>query len=121
MFSDERFKANGFKYDASSLETENMSLEATLESVELDTVVPMQFKKAGRYVAELEFTTPQSELAQIKIPLKINKMEACTFVAKGTNGGVGTVKASVSIMQWEQNLVFSSENEVEIKKVRFYI
>ena len=117
----ERFKANGFKYDASSLETENMSLEATLENVELDTVVPMQFKKAGRYVAELEFTTPQSELAQIKIPLKINKMEACTFVAKGTNGGVGTVKASVSIMQWEQNLVFSSENEVKIKKVRFYI
>ena len=117
----ERFKANGFKYDASSLETENMSLEATIENIDLDTVIPMQFKKAGRYVAELEFTTPQSELAQIKIPLKINKMEACTFVAKGTNGAVGTVKASVSIMQWEQNLVFSSENEVKISKVRFYI
>lgn len=117
----ERFRANGFKYDASSLDTEKMSLEATIENVELDTPIPMQFKKAGRYVAELEFTTSQSELAQIKIPLKINKMEACTFVAKGTNGALGTVKANVSIMQWEQNLVFSSENEVKINKVKFYI
>ena len=117
----ERFKANGFKYDASSLETENMSLEVTLENVELNAVLPMKFAKPGRYVIELEFTTPQSELAQIKIPMKINKMEACTFVAKGTNGGIGKVKASVSIMQWEQNLVFSSDNEVKITKVRFYI
>lgn len=117
----ERFKANGFKYDASSLETEKMSLEVTLENVELNTVLPMKFAKPGRYVIELEFTTPQSELAQIKIPMKINKMEACTFVAKGTNGGIGKVKASVSIMQWEQNLVFSSDNEVKITKVRFYI
>ena len=117
----ERFRANGFKYDASSLDTDGMSLEATIENVELDTPIPMQFKKAGRYVAELEFTTSQSELAQIKIPLKINKMEACTFVAKGTNGALGTVKANVSIMQWEQNLVFSSENEVKINKVKFYI
>ncbi|MBO5338670.1 MAG: glycoside hydrolase family 3 protein [Clostridia bacterium] len=117
----ERFKANGFKYDASSLDTANMSLEATLENVELDTVIPMHFKKAGRYVVELEFTTPQSELAQIKIPLKINKMDACTFVAKGTNGAQGVVKANTSIMQWEQKLVFSSENEVKINKVKFYI
>jgi beta-glucosidase len=117
----ERFRANGFKYDASSLDTDGMSLEATIENVELDTPISMQFKKAGRYVAELEFTTSQSELAQIKIPLKINKMEACTFVAKGTNGALGTVKANVSIMQWEQNLVFSSENEVKINKVKFYI
>ena len=117
----ERFKANGFKYDVTSLETDDMSLEITLENVELDTVLPMQFKKPGRYVIELEFTTPQSELAQIKIPMKINKMEACTFVAKGTNGGIGRVKARASIMQWEQNLVFTSNNEVEIKKVKFYI
>ena len=86
-----------------------------------DKEIKMQFKKAGRYVLELEFTTPQSELAQIKIPLKINKMGACTFVAKGTNGALGTVKASTSVMQWEQNLVFSSENEVKINKVKFYI
>ncbi|MBQ8840949.1 MAG: glycoside hydrolase family 3 protein [Clostridia bacterium] len=117
----ERFKANDFKYDASSLETEKMSLEVTLEDVELNAILPMMFAKPGRYVIELEFTTPQSELAQIKIPMKINKMEACTFVAKGTNGGIGKVKASVSIMQWEQNLVFSSDNEVKITKVRFYI
>jgi ABC-2 type transport system ATP-binding protein len=103
------------------LDTDGMSLEATIENVELDTPISMQFKKAGRYVIELEFTTSQSELAQIKIPLKINKMEACTFVAKGTNGALGTVKANVSIMQWEQNLVFSSENEVKINKVKFYI
>ena len=31
--------------------------------------------------------------------------------SKGTNGATGVVKANASIMQWEQNLVFSSENE----------
>ena len=41
--------------------------------------------------------------------------------AKGTNGAIGTVKAHASIMHWEQNLVFSSENEVKIRKVKFYI
>ena len=60
-------------------------------------------------------------MMKLTIFMKINKMEACTFVAKGTNGGIGRVKARASIMQWEQNLVFTSNNEVEIKKVKFYI
>ena len=117
----ERFRANGFKYDSSSLETDGMELVKEFENVTLGEAIPFVLKKSGRYVIELEFTTPQSELAQIKIPLKLNKTDACTFVAKGTNGGVGTVKASVSIMNWEYKAIFTSENEVKINKVKFYI
>ena len=117
----ERFRANGFKYDSSSLETDGMELVKEFENVTLGEAIPFVLKKSGRYVIELEFTTPQSELAQIKIPLKLNKTDACTFVAKGTNGKVGTVKASVSIMNWEYKAVFTSENEVKINKVKFYI
>ena len=117
----ERFQANGFKYDASSLETENLECVMELDAIELGEGTKRVFPKSGKYIVELEFTTPQSELAQIKIPMKLNKTDACTFVAKGTNGKTGTVKAQVSIMNWEYNIVFSSENEVKINKVKFYI
>ena len=117
----ERFQANGFKYDASSLETENLECVMELDAIELGEGTKRVFPKSGKYIVELEFTTPQSELAQIKIPMKLNKTDACTFVAKGTNGKAGTVKAQVSIMNWEYNIVFSSENEVKINKVKFYI
>ena len=117
----ERFQANGFKYDASSLETDNLECVMELDAIELGEGTKRVFPKSGKYIVELEFTTPQSELAQIKIPMKLNKTDACTFVAKGTNGKMGTVKAQVSIMNWEYNIVFSSENEVKINKVKFYI
>ena len=117
----ERFRANGFKYDIESLDTSNMQEQFVLENVELGVAYEHEFTKGGKYVVEIEFTTPQSELAQIKIPLKLNKTDACTFVAKGTNGGLGTVKAQVSIMQWKQSLTFTSSDEVEIKKVKFLL
>ena len=117
----ERFKANGFKYDASSLDTSTMNKEAEFTSVELGAPVSLALAKSGKYVVELEFTTPQSELAQIKIPMLLDGRDACTFVAKGTNGSTGACKAQVSIMNWSKAVVFSSENEVEIKSVKFYI
>ena len=117
----ERFKANGFKYDASGLETDTMTLEKEAGAVSLGASLELGLTKSGKYVVELEFTTPQSELAQIKIPMLLDGRDACTFVAKGTNGSTGACKAQVSIMNWSKAVVFSSENEVEIKSVKFYI
>ena len=117
----ERFRANGFKYDASSLDTSTMTLEKETSGVDLGAPVALGLAKSGKYLIELEFTTPQSELAQIKIPMLLDGRDACTFVAKGTNGKTGVVKAQVSIMNWAKAVVFSSENEVEIKSVKFYI
>ena len=117
----ERFRANGFKYDIEALDTSNMQEQFVLENVELGVAYEHEFTKGGKYVVEIEFTTPQSELAQIKIPLKLNKTDACTFVAKGTNGGLGTVKAQVSIMQWKQTLTFTSNEEVHINRVKFLL
>ncbi|MBQ4107981.1 MAG: hypothetical protein IJC80_01130, partial [Clostridia bacterium] len=117
----ERFRASGFKYDASSLDTSTMTLEKETSGIELGASVALGLAKSGKYLIELEFTTPQSELAQIKIPMLLDGRDACTFVAKGTNGKTGVVKAQVSIMNWAKAVVFSSENEVEIKSVKFYI
>ena len=117
----ERFKANGFKYDSSNLDIAGLTLVKELDSITLGEPTTIVLGKSGKYIVELEFTTPQSELAQIKIPMKLNKTDACTFVAKGTNGKAGTVKAQVSIMNWEYKVIFTSENDVSITKVKFYI
>jgi beta-glucosidase len=117
----ERFKANGFKYDVSSLDTSNMDLKATLEDVKLDKQIKCSFEKSGKYVVEIEFTSPLTSLAQIAINLNVDVAGACTFVAKGTDGGVGVMKAHVSIMQGEKKLTFSSKADVTIKSVKFLL
>lgn len=115
----ERFKASGFKYDISDLDTSNMDVKLELKNIELGEGNEILLEKSGKYIVEVEFTTSLSSLAQIKIPLKMNKTEACTFVGKGTDGGIGIVKAPLSIMNWKQNLIFSSEADVKILSVRF--
>ncbi|MBQ7906461.1 MAG: glycoside hydrolase family 3 protein [Clostridia bacterium] len=115
----ERFKANGFKYDIGDLDTSNMTAELTINGVEMGVATEVEFTKAGKYILELEFTTPQSALAQIKIPMLLDKTEALTLVAKGTEGKTGTVKAPISVMGGKHKLTFSSEAEIKILSVKF--
>ena len=115
----ERFKADGFKYDISDLDTSKMEVVLELKDVELGKGNEILLEKSGKYIVEVEFTTSLSPLAQIKIPLTMNKTEACTFVGKGTDGGVGVVKAPISIMNWKQNLIFNSEADIKIQNVKF--
>lgn len=115
----ERFKANGFKYDLTDLDTTNMNEICVFEDIELDKPVSVKFEKSGKYILEIEFTSPLPELAQISIDAKIDHAGACTAVAKGTNGKAGIIKTPISIMNWAKQVVFSSKADVKIEKVRF--
>jgi beta-glucosidase len=115
----ERFKANGFKYDLTDLDTTNMNEICVFENIELDKPVSVKFEKSGKYILEIEFTSPLPELAQISIDAKIDHAGACTAVAKGTNGKAGIIKTPISIMNWAKQVVFSSKADVKIEKVRF--
>ena len=117
----ERFKANSFKYDVSDLDTSNMVVEDTFENVALDEKFAYDFKKSGKYIFEIEFTSPLTSLAQIAITLDIERTGVCTFISKGTDGGVGVMKTYVSIVQGEKNLTFTSKADVEIKRVKLLL
>ena len=117
----ERFKANGFKYDISNLDTSKMEAVLELNDIKLGKPIEIELKKSGKYIVELQFTTNLSSLAQIKIPLTLNKTDACTLVGKGTDGGVGTVKAPISLMNWKQSISFNSEADIKILSVKFLI
>ena len=117
----ERFKANGFKYDVSSLDTSGMTVMAELGKTELDKEIKVKFDKAGKYIVEIDFTSPLTSLAQIAISLNVNVAGACTFISKGTDGKIGKMKAHVSIMQGEQKLKFTSKADVQIEGVRFLL
>ncbi len=117
----ERFEANGFKYDISDLDTSSMNAVCTYENVALDTPLDAKFEKSGKYVVEIEFTSPLTSLAQIAINLNVDNAGACTFVAKGTDGGTGIVKSHISIMNWSKKLTFTSSASVDIKRVRFLL
>ena len=104
----ERFKANGFKYALTDLDTTNMNEILVLENIELDEPSDVKFEKSGKYILEIEFTSPLPELAQISIDAKIDLAGACTAVAKGTNGKKGIIKTPISIMNWAKKIVFSS-------------
>ena len=117
----ERFKANGFKYDISDLDTSNMNVAASYDNVSLDVPVDIALDKSGKYIVEIEFTSPLTSLAQIAINLNLDHAGACTFVAKGTDGGVGIMKSHVSIMNWNKQIVLSSKADVSIKSVKFLI
>lgn len=117
----ERFKSNGFKYDISDLDISKMDVVLELKDIELGKGEEILLEKSGKYILELQYTTNLSSLAQIKIPLTMNKTEACTFVGKGTDGDIGVVKAPISIMNWKQNLIFDSEAEIKILSVKFLI
>ena len=116
----ERFRANGFKYDVSNLDTSNMNVEMEIEATVGESAVH-NFAKSGKYVVEIEYTSPLTSLAQIAISLKVNVAAECTFVGKGTDGGTGIMKAYVSIMQGDKTLVFNSKADVTIKKVKFLL
>ncbi len=117
----ERFKENGFKYDVSDLDTSNMNVAAAFNDVALGNEIDIQLEKSGKYVVEIEFTSPLTSLAQISVNLNIDHAGAFTFVAKGTDGGIGVMKSHVSIMNWNKKLIFSSKADVSIKSVKFLI
>ena len=116
----ERFRANGFKYDISDLDTSNMTVVKEI-TAEIGNSEKHSFEKSGKYIVEIEFTSPLTSLAQIAINLSIDKRGDCTFISKGTDGGVGIMKAHVSVMSGEHDLCFTSKADVTIKSVKFLI
>ncbi len=114
----ERFRENGFKYDISDLDTSNMSEVQVIEDITLDAPCPIKLEKSGKYILEVEFTSPLPELAQISIDIKVDNAGACTAVAKGTNGETGRIKTPISVMNWNKNLIFSSKADIKISKAR---
>ena len=116
----ERFRANGFKYDVSDLDTSNMTLVKDVE-VELGVGKKESFEKSGKYIVEIEFESPLTSLAQIAVNLSIDGRGDCTFISKGTDGGVGVMKSHVSIMNGEHTLTFTSKADVSIKSVKFLL
>ena len=116
----ERFKANGFKYDVSAMDTSEMSLEKEI-TAEIDTPVSHSFEKSGKYVVEIEFESDLTSLAQIAVNVNVDKAGACTLISKGTDGGVGIMKSYVSIMKGEHTLTFTSKAQLKINKVRFLL
>ncbi len=116
----ERFRANGFKYDISDLDTSNMTVVKET-SATIGESAKHSFEKSGKYIVEIEFTSPLTSLAQIAINLGIDKRGDCTFISKGTDGGVGIMKAHVSVMAGEHDLCFSSKADVTINKVKFML
>ena len=114
----ERFRANGFKYDASTLDTANMKKVLELEPM-LDTPVEVDFSESGKYVIEIEFESTLGELAQIAISVKLDKRDAGTLVGKGSQAGVGYAKSQASIMAGKHTLIFTSQAELKIKRVTF--
>ena len=116
----ERFKANGFKYDISSLDTSDMTVMKEIEA-SIGEGEKHSFEKSGKYIVEIEFVSPLNSLAQIAISLSIDGRGESTFVAKGTDGGTGVMKSHVSIMQGEHTLTFTSKADVKINKVKFLL
>ena len=116
----ERFRANGFKYDISNLDTSGMTVVKEITPTVSESE-KCSFEKSGKYIVEIEFTSPLTSLAQIAINLSVDKRGDCTFISKGTDGGVGIMKAHVSIMQGEHDLCFTSKADVSINKVKFLI
>ena len=116
----ERFRANGFKYDISDLDTSNMTLVKEI-SAELGKGEKHTFEKSGKYIVEIEFTSPLTSLAQIAINLSVDKRGDCTFISKGTDGGVGVMKSHVSIMSGEHTIEFTSKADVTIQGVKFLL
>ena len=98
-----------------------MNVVCTYDNVSLDTPIDLHLEKSGKYIVEIEFTSPLTSLAQIAINLNLDKAGACTFVAKGTDGGVGIMKSHVSFMNWNKQIVLSSKADVTIKSVKFLI
>ena len=114
----ERFRANGFKYDISALDTSDLTV--VKEFVQgVGEGVKHTFEKSGKYVVEIEFESPLTSLAQIAINLGIDNSGACTLISKGTDGGTGVMKSYVSVMQGEHTLTFNSKAELTIKNIKF--
>lgn len=117
----ERFKANGFKYDITNLDTSNMNTCCQIEDIELGKGADLKIEKSGKYILEIEFESPLSELAQISIGINVDGSDACTAVAKGTNGEKGSIKTPISMMNWNKKITLTSKADVKIISVKFLI
>ncbi len=117
----ERFKANGFKYDITNLDISSMSVCCELESIELGEGIALKIEKSGKYILDIEFESPLPELAQISIGVNVDGADACTAVAKGTNGEKGNIKTPISLMNWNKKVTFTSKANVKIISAKFLI
>ncbi|MBQ8738357.1 MAG: glycoside hydrolase family 3 protein [Clostridia bacterium] len=117
----ERFKANGFKYEITDLDTSSMSVCYEIGRTELGAPTELRIEKSGKYVLEIEFESSLSELAQISIGVNVDGSDACTAVAKGTNGEKGSIKTPISMMNWNKKITFTSKADVKIISAKFLI
>lgn len=117
----ERFKANGFKYEVTSLDTSSMTTACVLDAIKLGNGAELKIEKSGKYILDIEFESPLPELAQISIGVSIDGADACTAVAKGTNGERGSIKTPISLMNWNKKITFTSKADVKIIKAKFLI
>ena len=118
----ERFKANGFTYELTDLDTSGMTEACCLESVELNKEITFNMEKSGKYIIELEISSELSTLAQIAIIAELKGSGDCAFVTHGTDGETGTTKSAISLMSGEKTIKFTSKSSsLKINRVRFLI
>ena len=118
----ERFKANGFTYELTNMDTSGMSEACLLENVELDKEITFKIEKTGKYIIELEISSELSALAQIAIIAELKGSGDCAFVTHGTDGEIGTTKSAISLMSGNVTIKFTSKSSsLKINKVRFLI
>ena len=116
----ERFKANGFTYELTNMDTSGMSEACSLENVELDKEITFKIEKSGKYIIELEISSELSALAQIAIIAQIKGTGDCAFVTHGTDGGSGTTKSAISLMKGQTEITFTCRSSsLKINKVSF--
>jgi hypothetical protein len=115
----ERFKANGFKYEVTNLDTSSMTSRYEINNIELGKPTELKIEKSGKYVLDIEFESPLPELAQINIGVSVDGADACTAVAKGTNGEKGSIKTPISLINWNKAITFNSKADVKVISVKF--
>ncbi len=116
----ERFRANGFTYELTDMDTSNLSVMCSFDNVELGKPIKVKVEKSARYIVELEMVSYLSPLAQITVLGEIKGTGDCAFVTHGTDGDIGTTKSAISLMKGEAEITFTSKNSnLNIKKVSF--
>ena len=117
----ERFKANDFKYEVTNLDTSSMTVSYELNNIELGEANDLKIEKSGKYILDIEFESPLPELAQISIAINVDGSDACTAVAKGTNGERGSIKTPISMINWNKKITFTSKADVKVISAKFLI
>jgi hypothetical protein len=107
----ERFEQNGYTYELPSTDTSSMTKVLEQNEVSLGETTTASIEKSGKYVLEAEISADGNELAQITIKVSINNRGACSLVTHGTNGKKAVIKAPLSLMQGDCNIMFETSSD----------